>query len=236
MPDMDGYKLLELVGLEMDLPVLMMSSNSETSAVMKGIKHGACDYLLKPVRIEELKNIWQHVIRRKRRDSDSDEWHKPDEGADPLASDGPEETLKSTKRWKDNLEEDEDGEPENDDPATSKKPRVVWSVDLHQKFVNAVNILGIDKAVPKRILELMDVRGLTRENVASHLQKYRLYLKRLSGAAYQGGGGLGGGFFGTPDERMSPNSIDPIEVLKAASLEPQVMSKVGPISDHQMTY
>ncbi|MCO5594983.1 hypothetical protein L7F22_049018 [Adiantum nelumboides] len=248
MPDMDGYKLLELVGLEMDLPVLMMSSNSETSAVMKGIKHGACDYLLKPVRIEELKNIWQHVIRRKRRDSDTDERHKPDEGADPLASVGPEEALKSTKRRKDNLEEDDDGEPENDDPATSKKPRVVWSVDLHQKFVNSVNSLGIDKAVPKRILELMDVRGLTRENVASHLQKYRLYLKRLSGAAYQGGGGLGGGFFGTPDERflssgaglvgdfrsqlplisslhsglfdrMNPNSVDPIFLGQLATIQ-----------------
>jgi hypothetical protein len=37
------------------------------------------------------------------------------------------------------------------------------------------------EAVPKRILDVMNVQGLTRENVASHLQKYRLYLKRLSG-------------------------------------------------------
>jgi len=36
---------------------------------MKGITHGACDYLLKHVRIEELKNIWQHVVRKKRIDS-----------------------------------------------------------------------------------------------------------------------------------------------------------------------
>ena len=43
-----------------------MSGNGETSAVMKGVTHGACDYLLKPVRMEEMRNIWQHVVRKKR--------------------------------------------------------------------------------------------------------------------------------------------------------------------------
>ncbi|GMH12478.1 hypothetical protein Nepgr_014319 [Nepenthes gracilis] len=69
MPDMDGFKLLELVGLEMDLPVIMLSAYGDTKLVMKAITHGACDYLLKPVRIEELKNIWQHVVRRNKFDS-----------------------------------------------------------------------------------------------------------------------------------------------------------------------
>ena len=40
--------------------------------------------------------------------------------------------------------------------------------------MNAVNHLGIKNAVPKTILQLMNVEGMTRENVASHLQKYRL--------------------------------------------------------------
>lgn len=40
---------------------------------------------------------------------------------------------------------------------------------------------GVKHAVPKTILQLMNVEGMTRENVASHLQKYRLYLKRLAG-------------------------------------------------------
>jgi two-component response regulator (ARR-B family) len=43
----------------------VLSVNGETKTVLKGITHGACDYLLKPVRIEELRNIWQHVVRRK---------------------------------------------------------------------------------------------------------------------------------------------------------------------------
>ena len=36
--------------------------------------------------------------------------------------------------------------------------------------------------------------GLTRENVASHLQKYRLYLKRLQGVQGGAGGNGGAGF------------------------------------------
>ena len=38
---------------------------------------------------------------------------------------------------------------------------------------------------------MMNVEGLTRENVASHLQKFRLYTRRLNDAA--GGGGRRGG-------------------------------------------
>ncbi|KAI4313692.1 hypothetical protein L6164_026650 [Bauhinia variegata] len=196
MPDMDGYKLLEHVGLEMDLPVIMMSADSRTSAVMKGIRHGACDYLIKPVREEELKNIWQHVVRKKWNENkehensgsldDNDRNKRGNDEAEYTSSviDAAEGIVKAPKR-RSNSKEDDDGDLENDDPSTSKKPRVVWSVELHQQFVSAVNQLGLDKAVPKRILELMNVPGLTRENVASHLQKFRLYLKRISGAAQQ---------------------------------------------------
>lgn len=62
-----------------------------------------------------------------------------------------------------------------------KKPRLVWTTELHTRFMNAVNHLGVKHAVPKTILQLMNVEGMTREKVASHLQKYRLYLKRLVG-------------------------------------------------------
>ncbi|RDX64581.1 Two-component response regulator ORR23 [Mucuna pruriens] len=196
MPDMDGFKLLELVGLEMDLPVIMLSANGDTKLVMKGISHGACDYLLKPVRMEELKNIWQHVIRRKKIDSKeknkTSNLGKPNfDNSNGLGTSGAgnsDQNEKLTKKRKDQ-DEDEDEDQENDhdneDPSTQKKPRVVWSVELHRKFVAAVNQLGIDKAVPKKILDMMNVEKLTRENVASHLQKYRLYLKRISCVANQ---------------------------------------------------
>lgn len=49
----------------MSIHSAVMSADGRTSAVMKGIRHGACDYLIKPIREEELKNIWQHVVRKK---------------------------------------------------------------------------------------------------------------------------------------------------------------------------
>ncbi|XP_047317366.1 transcription factor MYBC1-like [Impatiens glandulifera] len=86
-----------------------------------------------------------------------------------------------------------------DDPArTLKRPRLVWTPQLHKRFVDAVAHLGIKNAVPKTIMQLMNVDGLTRENVASHLQKYRLYLKRMQGLSAGGGGGGGAGGGGDP--------------------------------------
>ncbi len=46
--------------------VAVMSSNGETNVVLRGVTHGAVDFLIKPVRVEELRNVWQHVVRRKR--------------------------------------------------------------------------------------------------------------------------------------------------------------------------
>ncbi|XP_022760633.1 two-component response regulator ARR2-like [Durio zibethinus] len=210
MPDMDGFKLLEHIGLEMDLPVIMMSADDGKHVVMKGVTHGACDYLIKPVRIEALKNIWQHVVRKRRNEwkdfeqsgsvEEGDRQQKQSEDAD-YSSSANEGNWKSSKKRKD----DEDETDERDDTSSLKKPRVVWSVELHQQFVTAVNQLGIDKAVPKKILELMNVPGLTRENVASHLQKYRLYLRRLSGVS-QHQGNLNNPFISSQETTFGPLS------------------------------
>lgn len=80
------------------------------------------------------------------------------------------------------IESPDHSAPAGDDSArTLKRPRLVWTPQLHKRFVDAVAHLGIKNAVPKTIMQLMSVDGLTRENVASHLQKYRLYLKRMQG-------------------------------------------------------
>ncbi|CAL5438192.1 unnamed protein product [Camellia sinensis] len=180
MPDMDGFKHLELVGLEWTCLSLVLSINDDPKLVMEGITHGACDYLVKPVRIEELRNTWQHVIRRKKfesknqnKSSTQDKAHQGNgEGGEggPTTTGNSDQNGKLNRKRKDEEEEGEENENDNDDASSQKKPRVVWSIELQGKFVAVVNQLGIERAVPKRILDLMNVEGITRENVASHLQ------------------------------------------------------------------
>ncbi|XP_058088017.1 transcription factor NIGT1-like [Magnolia sinica] len=60
-----------------------------------------------------------------------------------------------------------------------RKPRRCWSSELHRLFLDALQQLGGSHvATPKQIKELMNVDGLTNDEVKSHLQKYRLHTRR----------------------------------------------------------
>ncbi|CAK7337606.1 unnamed protein product [Dovyalis caffra] len=174
--DMDGFKLLEIIGLEMDLPVIMVSADDSKSSIMKGIRHGARDYLLKPVRIHEIQNIWQHVIRKRLSDS-SDRSSRITKEITEQESAVPLQELKADVM---DVEEKEIMGNPSGDPFSGKKPRVTWSSELHIKFVDCIQRIEAkgERVHPKRIREMMNEEGLSRENIASHLQKYRNLLKK----------------------------------------------------------
>ncbi|XP_052189898.1 two-component response regulator-like APRR7 isoform X2 [Diospyros lotus] len=57
------YKIINHKTLK-NIPVIMMSCHDSMGLVFKCLSKGAVDFLVKPIRKNELKNLWQHVWRR----------------------------------------------------------------------------------------------------------------------------------------------------------------------------
>ncbi|KAG5569881.1 hypothetical protein H5410_059647 [Solanum commersonii] len=56
----------------------------------------------------------------------------------------------------------------------SLAPRLRWTPQLHHLFIQSVqNLGGRNKATPKRIVQMMALKGLKISHVKSHLQMYR---------------------------------------------------------------
>ncbi|KAK4257210.1 hypothetical protein QN277_006827 [Acacia crassicarpa] len=69
LPMKKGWKMLKYIARDKELcriPVIMMSAQDEVSIVVKCLKLGAADYLVKPLRTNELLNLWTHMWRRRR--------------------------------------------------------------------------------------------------------------------------------------------------------------------------
>ncbi|KAF8046897.1 hypothetical protein N665_3345s0002 [Sinapis alba] len=69
LPMAKGMKMLRYITRDKDLrriPVIMMSRQDEVPVVVKCLKLGAADYLVKPLRTNELLNLWTHMWRRRR--------------------------------------------------------------------------------------------------------------------------------------------------------------------------
>jgi len=120
----------------------VMSIDGETSKVMKGVQHGACDYLLKPIRMKELRNIWMHVFRKKIHEGKGNEtsWGA-DNYDDEQQFNG--SNLAAMNKRKD-VENKRRDDQELVDHSATKKARVIWTVELHKKFVDAVSQIGLE--------------------------------------------------------------------------------------------
>jgi len=118
---------------------------------VKAINHGACDYMVKPVRPEMVKNIWMHVVRKSKsnpRNKVSSRNDNPSQMVQSLDDDNGEkdDAKHIRKHWKKNRK-DGDGAEKDEDISTQKKQRVEWSSHLHSKFVEAINHIGMDSKI-----------------------------------------------------------------------------------------
>ncbi|EOY19249.1 Type-b response regulator [Theobroma cacao] len=173
-----GFKLLEIIGLEMYLPVIMVTGDGSLENIVKGLIHGAVDYIIKPVGVQEIKNSLWHCVSLNNAYWGSQQSMDSQESSDHQSLKPLEHSNASIT-----VEDDKHSTPLDDASSScQKKRRLVWTPELDAKFVRAVQTLSKGSMVhPKRILAIMNEPGLNRAKVASHLQKYRMSLKKQQG-------------------------------------------------------
>lgn len=118
--------------------------------------------------------------------------------------------------------------------STDPKPRLRWTAELHERFVDAVTQLGgADKATPKSVMRVMNVKGLTLFHLKSHLQKYRLGKQPHREATPEVGkpgdvGASEGPVSGatTSANMPSQDSSDNVQITEALGLQMEVQRKL----------
>ncbi|MFD2216157.1 response regulator transcription factor [Metabacillus endolithicus] len=73
MPEMDGWTTCEKIRENSDVPIIMLTARSEKEDIVKGLKKGADDYLVKPFNEEELLARIEAIMRRTSRTTKSEE-------------------------------------------------------------------------------------------------------------------------------------------------------------------
>ncbi|MCL7038596.1 hypothetical protein MKW94_003727 [Papaver nudicaule] len=187
MPGMSGHELFRRIKEEFTtLPVILVSSDVDSIKASKGMSNVVGHFLHKPITCSDVEKMWQyvhkskvdHVVNENRynkqtgssveQDSPHNQEKNRNISGSTSSDDEGNSRVESRKR-----KESQKGQPSDNKrnrTRTNKTQRVVWTERLHTHFLNAIESLGVDYAVPKKILEFMKVPGLTRENVASHLQ------------------------------------------------------------------
>ncbi|CAI9270619.1 unnamed protein product [Lactuca saligna] len=191
--DVDVHTFLSLTK-NMDVLPIVMSEQEDDAFLFEALKNGAFLVLKRPLTIDAVRHMRQDIIRERMRKHEKCKKKNMVVKATTQAT-TIQENIRSGRKRKEtcgpmkqvinkinpdnNLlyqsseeEEDDDVDDDNDvdDDSTQKRVCLEWTPELHKKFLDAITELGEGRCFPKEILNLMDVPGLTRMQVASHLQ------------------------------------------------------------------
>nr|QSD99580.1 MYB family transcription factor [Melilotus albus] len=168
---MNGLEFQRHIQDKFQIPIILMSEDNNPNTISKTLENGAAHYIAKPFFAEDFKDIWKYAKEAKKDKLFIESLFVRNEELE--TSSEPKTKKKYGKR------KSEESQREGEFKVV-KKPKLVWTPSLHNLFVHAIERIGLDRAVPKTILKIMNVRNLTRENVASHLQKYRIFLRDVA--------------------------------------------------------
>ncbi|XP_019200236.1 PREDICTED: two-component response regulator ARR2-like [Ipomoea nil] len=162
----NGTEKFDVLMVNFYLPEISDEEDENGDEVARSaIEQGVFLYLEKPFPVDMLKYLWQHVYRERRLMNHSSQALDISMVAETLING------ENNIVFTDN-QTATDSNNINHLPRR-RGPKFKWTEELHAKFLDAVNQLGAGNCFPKEIWEMMKVPGLTREKVASHLQRCR---------------------------------------------------------------
>ncbi|CAN6234670.1 unnamed protein product [Urochloa humidicola] len=148
MREMHGYQFLDMVREHhKNIQVIMMSEETTMDIMKRCVDLGACFLAKKPIDAHTINNLWQHLDL---------EDPRMDNIMKLLQGNGEQQDVSYRK-----------------ESTKTKKGYICWNEYLHRKFLRALEILGEGASSPRNIEILMNVEGVNRKHIASHLQKYR---------------------------------------------------------------
>ncbi|XP_071734124.1 two-component response regulator-like APRR3 isoform X2 [Rutidosis leptorrhynchoides] len=139
MPYLSGIGLLSKIMNDVtrkNTPVIMMSSDDSMGIVFNCLSKGAVDFLVKPIRKNELKNLWQHVWRKCHSSSGS--------GSGSGSESGIRDNRSAKSRRTQESDDDSDNSDEDDDDV---------SIELNAKGGSDYGS-GTQSSWPKRAVEV----------------------------------------------------------------------------------
>lgn len=103
---------------------------------------GAMFYLGKPVTLNNVKNLWQFASMKGREETAATDGLSSVQGESSEENKRTQSHRKAKRKVPEAMEKDE--EEDNDDSTVLKKPKLIWTNDLHTRFLQAIRVLGID--------------------------------------------------------------------------------------------
>ncbi|XP_066372512.1 uncharacterized protein [Miscanthus floridulus] len=155
---------------ELKVPLTAMCSCDDEEGLSKCMNLGACFHVLKPLDRRSFSILWHQALEHKFKKAapQGPTLNSTRNGMVSSSTEKPKEVLI--------LERNNLSDPEsNGYEEPKKRNRITWTIELHEKFLGAVEALGGNEyATPDGILHLMNIKGLTAKHIGSHLQKHRL--------------------------------------------------------------
>ncbi|CAL0303417.1 unnamed protein product [Lupinus luteus] len=206
MSGMNGYEFQQRVKEEFHIPVIMMSRDSMKKEVMtKSEENEAALCVLKPICADDLKEIRKYalaarkgkvVIENESRSSEGESSAPEKSSIEDVKPCAPSTVAHGTKRKKRYTKTKSNGMFNEHQGAENrrvlKKPKIVWTTQLHNLFMTAIKQLGYDKrglveGLSGKILKSNFASGLTLsviKDIQTRSEKLRVpvqqYLQNMS--------------------------------------------------------